>query len=84
MLEKVIIHPSSIKELGRQTRKIIDAYWANQISEKECKQILIEIARTEAEKMLRGPKFNPTFQIVVGKKRLSVIEKMLEGYQTKL
>lgn len=77
-------HPSSVVKLAKEMKKLIDAYWGRQISEKEMKEHIIYFAKYENKKLFRGPEYSPTVKQRLGKKRMEVVEKMLEGHQYRI
>lgn len=70
--------------LAKELIRLIDQYWARQINQKELQEAIYFYASSEGDKLFRASEINATVRDRVGKMRLKVIEKMLEGYQTKL
>lgn len=74
--------PKSVKALAEEIKKAVDFYWNREISEIELKEILWKWATTG--KLLRGNDYNPTILRLCGKKRMEVVDKLLEGYRRKV
>ncbi|MCT4563769.1 MAG: TIGR04540 family protein [Maledivibacter sp.] len=77
-------HPSSVLKLSHEMKKVIDAYWSRDITEEEMREYIIYFANYEKEKLFHGPEYSPTIKQRLGKRRIALIDKILQGFQTKL
>jgi len=84
MLTQYLSSPKSIKELGREIRKVCDDYWSRKLPEELAKKFILNWASTEGKKLFSGNDLNPTIKIVIGKKREELVNKFLEGTQYSL
>lgn len=76
-------HPRSVVKLAEEIKKVIDAYWSRDVSEEQMREYVLYFAKYEKKKLFRANEYSPTIKQRVGKKRLEVINKVLEGYQMK-
>lgn len=77
----VIRHPKTVKELAAEIMKVIDAYWGREIKESELRDIIIYWATHENNKLFAGNELNSTITKIIGKRRIELVNKMLEGTQ---
>jgi len=82
MDQKYIIHCKSVVQLGDEIKKAVDNYWNREITDIKLKELLYAWAKTG--KLFKGTDYNKTINKLCGKSRMSVVEKLLEGYQHKL
>ena len=83
-MAEYIKHPRTKMMLAKELIRLIDQYWARKITQKELHEAIYFYASSEGDKLFRSSEINATVRDRAGKMRLKVIEKMLEGYQTKL
>lgn len=81
-MDEIIRNPRNIKELANEIIKVCDGYWARQIPEGSAKEHVVYWSRHEGKKLFKAKEFNPTVVKIIGKKRVELLEKWLEGYQT--
>lgn len=74
-------HPRSVVNLAKELKNLIDAYWSRDISEEQMREYVLYFAKYEKKKLFRANDYSPTIKQRVGKKRLEVIDKVLDGYQ---
>lgn len=80
-----IKNPPTVKVLAEELIRACNAYLARQITDKELSYILQGWAKSDGEKLFNGTEgYNPTIVQRVGKKRLSIIHRSLDGYQTNM
>lgn len=63
--------------------KVTDAYWAREIKEDELKEIIIFWATHENKKLFKGSDLNSSITKIIGKKRVELVNAMLDGVQLK-
>ena len=74
--------PATVSGLIKELIIACDDYTARKISERELRSFIHALANSSADKLFNGPNsFNPTITQRLGKKRLRLVEAMLEGYQ---
>lgn len=79
---KYVELPPGRKALALETRKLIDDYIAKKISFDDAKaQVAFWVANLGEFIYGIESKYNPTFALAVGKKRLLLFEKMIPQYQ---
>lgn len=66
------------RDLAVALNILIDAYWNEEILEKELIENVKEIHRTNQEKLIKNDDFTKVVQQHCGKRRLSVVEKIIE------
>ena len=66
------------RDLAAALNLIIDAYWNEEILEKELIENVKEMHRTNQEKLIKNDEFTKVVQQHCGKRRLSVVEKIIE------
>lgn len=69
--------------MSEELKNAIDAYWARELSELELKEYVFSWATSEGLKLFDGPKLKPTIVQRLGKKRIDLLGKMLNGLQIK-
>lgn len=74
-------YPQTIVGFSEELIKIIDDYMARKISNAELKEIILFYAETNAGKLFNGADYNITVKRLIGKKRIDVLNTILEGYQ---
>ncbi len=66
------------RDLAVALNILIDAYWKEEILEKELIENVKEIHRTNQEKLMKNGDFTKVVQQHCGKRRLNVVEKIIE------
>lgn len=74
----------SITHLSSELKKIIDDYWQGKVSEATLKKYIHYAADNSKLLSDNGKHINITVEMKIGKKRTTVVMKMLESYQLKL
>ena len=79
----ILKNPTTVKLLSAQLILACDYYIAKKISEQELKELLLHYASRHGEKLFSVKGFNTTVTSRIGKKRLNLINIILEGFQYK-
>lgn len=77
----VLRNPTTIKLLATQINLACDYYISKKISEKQLKELVFHYANKHGKKLFDANGINPTIQNRIGKKRIELLELMLEGLQ---
>lgn len=80
----ILRNPTSVKLLAAQIIKACDDYIALQITEKQLKELIFHYASHHGNKLFSTKGINPTVVNRIGKKRLELLNIMLEGFQYRL
>lgn len=81
---EILKNPTTIKMLASQLLQACDDYVSRKLSEKQLKELLFHYAYTHGNKLFSLKGINPTIINRIGKKRLELVNIMLEGFQRKL
>ena len=79
----ILKNPTTVKLLSAQLILACDYYIAKKMPEKELKELLLHYASHHGEKLFSISGLNPTVTNRIGKKRLNLINIILEGFQYK-
>lgn len=77
-------HPKTVKDLAAEIKKLSDAYWGREITEKELKEAFVYYGLNENKKLFKASEINPTIKLIIGKQRTDLLEKLLEGLQSRI
>lgn len=80
----ILKNPTTVKLLASQIIKACDSYISMKITEKHFKELLFHYASHHGTKLFSTKGFNPTIVNRIGKKRLELLNIMLEGFQHNL
>ncbi|MDQ2087949.1 TIGR04540 family protein [Herbivorax sp. ANBcel31] len=80
----IIKNPTTVKMLAAQLIYACDGYISKKLSEKQLRELLFHYASKHGKKLFSVKGFNPTVTNRIGKKRLELVNIMLEGFQQKL
>lgn len=83
-MKDVLRNPTTVKLLASQINLACDYYIARKISEKQLKELVFHYAKKHGNKLFGNNGINPTVQNRIGKKRIELLELMLEGLQLTL
>lgn len=75
-------YPTKVKEIATEIIKSCNDYKARKISNDELKEVILYYATKYPEKLFNGAELNSTVTKIIGKQRIELINKILEGYQT--
>ena len=81
---EIIKNPTTIKLLSQEIIKACDLYLSLKLSEDKLRALVWYYGNNHGEKLFKVKDLNPTLLNRIGKKRASLIEKMLVGFQTKM
>ena len=81
MADKYVMYPISVVELSNELKRAVSDYTARYISTSELEEILLFWAHNSPDKLFDGNDYKLTVKKVVGKRRMSIVDKMLDGYQ---
>jgi len=80
-----IKYPPTVTALIEELINACDGYIARIITEQELRALIHSWGYSSGDKLFNGAKnFNPTVTQRLGKKRLKLVEAMLEGYQQRI
>ena len=77
-------YPTTVKMLADEIKKGCDSYIPREIDNKRLREVIFWYASTAPDKLFFGPEFNPTIAKIIGKKRLRLVNDVLDGYQHQL
>ena len=80
----ILKNPTTVKLLAVQIIKACDGYISLKLSEKQFKELLFHYASQHGTKLFSIKGFNPTIVNRIGKKRLELVNIMLNGYQYRM
>ena len=80
----ILKNPITVKLLAVQIIKACDGYISLKLSEKQFKELLFHYASQHGTKLFSIKGFNPTIVNRIGKKRLELVNIMLNGYQYRM
>jgi len=78
-----IMYPTTVKMLAAEIITVCDAYISRKVSTDDLKKLIFHYASTYSDMLFNVQELNPTVLNRIGKKRATLINKMLEGYQYK-
>ncbi len=84
VIHQFIRNPGTVKELAKEINKLCDSYWSRNITEQTLKEYILYYASKHGDKLFQGPVINPTIRKIIGKKRLTLLNIMLDGTQFSL
>ncbi|MDD4680920.1 MAG: TIGR04540 family protein [Clostridia bacterium] len=80
----ILSNPTTVKLLAAQLILACDAYISKRFSEKQLKELVLHYATYHGTKLFSANGINPTVINRLGKKRLELVNIMLQGFQYKL
>ena len=80
-MNDIIRNPKTVKDLANEIIKVCDGYWSRQIPEANAKEFITYWSKHEAIKLFKGKELNSTITKIIGKKRVDLLNKWLEGTQ---
>jgi len=81
---EILKNPTTVKLLAALILLACDDYIAKKLTEKQLKELLYHYASHHGNKLFSIKGINPTIVNRIGKKRLELVNIMLEGFQQKL
>lgn len=83
-MNSIIKNPRTIKALADEIIKVCDGYWGRELTEETAKEFIAYWSANEGKKLFKGKELNSTITKIIGKKRVELINKWLEGMQIKM
>jgi len=80
----ILRNPTTVKMLASQLILACDGYISQKLTEKQFKELLLHYASCHGNKLFSVKNLNPTVCNRLGKKRISLINVMLDGFQYKI
>lgn len=80
----IIKNPTTVKMLATQILQACDQYISRGMSEKQLKELLYYYATRHGKKLFSIKDINPTVTNRIGKKRLELVNLLLEGFQHRI
>lgn len=81
---EILKNPTTVKLLAIQIISACDEYISLKLTEKQFRELLFHYASQHGKKLFSIKGINPTIINRIGKKRLELVNIMLEGYQQRL
>lgn len=81
---ELIKNPTTVKLLAQQIIKACDLYLSLKLSEDSLRELIIHYGKYHGDKLFRAHELNPTVLNRIGKRRASLLEKMLQGFQVSI
>jgi uncharacterized protein (TIGR04540 family) len=81
---EILKNPTTVKLLAAQIIRACDEYIAMKLTEKQLRELLFHYASHHGKKLFCTKGMNPTIVNRIGKKRLELVNIMLEGFQQRL
>lgn len=78
-----LLYPTTVKMLAAEIILACDAYISRKIGSEELRSIIMHFANNYPEMLFNAQELNPTVLNRIGKKRATLVEKLLSGYQLK-
>jgi len=83
-MNDIIRNPKTVKDLASEIIKVCDGYWSRTLNENEAKDLINYWSKNEAIKLFKGKELNSTVTKIIGKRRVELINKWLEGTQIEI
>lgn len=80
----ILRNPTTVKLLAAQIILACDEYIAKKLPEKQFKELIVHYASCHGKKLFSANGINPTVTSRIGKKRLELVNVMLEGFQIRI
>lgn len=80
----IIKNPTTVKMLAAQLLQACDQYISRGMSEKQLKELIYHYATRHGKKLFGVKGINPTVMNRIGKKRLELVNLLLEGFQHRI
>lgn len=79
----ILKNPTTVKLMASQLILACDEYIAKKLSEKQLRELIYHYASCHGTKLFSVNGINPTIMNRIGKKRLELVNIMLQGFQYK-
>ena len=77
-------HPTSILAMSEEIIRATNDYKARKLGNDELQEIVLWYATKHGDKVFSENDYNPTMKKIIGKRRIRMLDTMLEGYQLTL
>lgn len=84
MIDNYIKNPKSVQSLSCELKKICDSYWTGNESEPVLREYVHYVAKHNKLLENNGRDINRSIRTIIGKRRVALVLRMLEGYQLHL
>jgi len=84
MDDKYLAYPTSVKELAYEIKKACNDYKTRRIGNAQLQEIILWYAQNCPDKLFNGDNYNPTLTTIIGKKRIAILNALLDGYQQRI
>lgn len=84
MSEKYIAYPLTVKSLAEEIIKVCDDYKARKLSNEDVKEQIWWYAAKAPDKLFNGSDYNSTVKKIIGKRRIELLDTLLDGFQHSL
>ncbi len=81
---EILRNPTTVKLMAVQIILASDEYIAKKLPEKQLKELIMHYAANHGKKLFAINGINPTITSRIGKKRLELVNIMLEGFQHRI
>lgn len=81
IIMELIKNPTTVKLLAQQIVKACDLYLSLKMSEDSLKELIWYYGKYHGDKLFCVQELNPTVLNRIGKRRASLVKKMLQGFQ---
>jgi uncharacterized protein (TIGR04540 family) len=80
----ILKNPTTVKLLAQQIITACDSYISLKIPKKQFKELIVHYASQHGKKLFSQSGLNPTITSRIGKKRVELVNIMLNGFQNKI
>lgn len=77
-------YPTTVKALAGEIKTACNDYTARRISNDQIKEIILWYAAKMPQLLFAAEKINPTVTAIIGKKRVRLVNDLLDGYQHRI
>lgn len=84
MGNKYMQYPATVKALAAEIKTACNDYTARQITNEQIKEIIWWYATKQPSLLFSADKINPTVAAIIGKKRVRLVNELLDGFQHRL
>ena len=81
---KFLMYPTTVKMLATEIINTCNAYISREINVDELTRVIMHYADNSPEMLFKAHELNPTVLNRIGKKRATLINKVLTGYQQQM
>ena len=77
-------YPLTVKALAGEITKACNDYMARRIDNNQLRELIFWYAIKQPDKLFAAENLNPTVSKIIGKRRVKLINSLLDGYQNRL